>query len=46
MHLRLLQVMMLVTLLISRKMIYSGTPSCARVAGGGIEAGIVGFEVG
>jgi hypothetical protein len=30
-HLRLLQVMMLPTLLISRKMVFGGNPSCARV---------------
>jgi hypothetical protein len=37
--------MMLLALLISRKMIYDGNPSCARVASTGIEGGGVGAEV-
>jgi hypothetical protein len=39
-HLRLLQVMMLPTLLISRKMILGGNMSCARVADGVVGAGV------
>jgi hypothetical protein len=38
--------MMLLTFLISRKMIYGGNPSCAQVAGDGIEGGVVGARVG
>jgi hypothetical protein len=37
---------MSLTLLISRKMIYGGNPSSARVAGDGIEGGVVGARVG
>ena len=45
-HRRLLQVMMLLTLLISRKMIFGENLSFARVAGGGIEGCVVGTGVG
>jgi len=45
-HRRLLQVMMLLTLLISRKMIFGENLSFARVAGGGIEGCIMGTGVG
>ena len=45
-HRRLLQVMMLLTLLISRKMIFGENMSFARVAGGGIEGCVVGTGVG
>ena len=45
-HRRLLHVMMLLTLLISRKMIFSENLSFARVAGGGIERCVVGTGVG
>ena len=45
-YLRLFQVMMLLTLLISRKMVSGGNPSCAWVAGGGIEGCVVGAGVG
>ena len=44
-HRRLLQVMMLLTLLISRKMIFGENLSFARVAGGGIEGCVVGTGV-
>ena len=44
-HRRLLQVMMLLTLLISRKMIFSENRSFARVAGGRIDGCFVGTEV-
>ena len=44
-HRRLLQVMMLLTLLISRKMIFGENLSFARVAGGGIEECVVGTGV-
>jgi hypothetical protein len=37
--------MMLLTLLISRKMIFEGNLSIARVAGGGIEGCVVGTGV-
>ena len=43
---RLLQVMMLLTLLISRKMIFGENLSFARVDGGGIEGCVVGTGVG
>ena len=46
MHRRLLQVMMLLTLLISKKMIFGENLSFARVAGGGIEECVVGTGVG
>ena len=46
MHRRLLQVMMLLTLLISKKMIFGENLSFARVAGGGIEGCVVGTGVG
>jgi hypothetical protein len=42
---RLFQVMMLLTLLISRKMIFGGNLSIVRVAGGGIERCVVGTGV-
>jgi hypothetical protein len=42
----LLQVMMLLTLLISRKMIFGRNLSIARVAGGGNEGCVVGNRVG
>ena len=45
-HRRLLQVMMLLTLLISRKMFFGENLSFARVAGGGIEGCVVGTGVG
>ena len=45
-HRRLLQVMMLLTLLISRKMIFGENLSFARVACGGIEGCVVGTGVG
>ena len=45
-HRRLLQVMMLLTLLISRKMIFGENLSFARVAGGGIEGCVVDTRVG
>ena len=45
-HRHLLQVMMLLTLLISRKMIFGENLSFARVAGGGIEGCVVGTGVG
>jgi len=45
-HRRLLQVMMLLTLLISRKMIFGENLSFAWVAGGGIEGCVVGTRVG
>ncbi|KAG2591247.1 hypothetical protein PVAP13_5NG441820 [Panicum virgatum] len=44
-HRRLHQVMMLLTLLISRKMIFGENLSFARVAGGGIEGCVVGTGV-
>ena len=44
-HRRLLQVMMLLTLLISRKMIFDENLSFARIASGGIEGCIVGTGV-
>ena len=40
-HSRLLQVMMLLTCLVSRNMISGGNPSFARVAGGGFEGCVV-----
>jgi hypothetical protein len=42
----LLQVMMLLTLLISRKMIFGRNLSIAQVAGGGNEGCVVGTRVG
>ncbi|KAF8664559.1 hypothetical protein HU200_054741 [Digitaria exilis] len=42
----LLQVMMLLTCLITRNMIYGGNPSFARVAGVGFESYVVGAGVG
>jgi hypothetical protein len=45
-HRHLLQVMTLLILLISRKMIFGENLSFARVAGGGIEGCVVGTEVG
>ncbi|KAF8753237.1 hypothetical protein HU200_011688 [Digitaria exilis] len=45
-HHRLLQVMMLLTRLIPRNMIYGGNPSFARVAGVGFEGCVVGAGVG
>jgi hypothetical protein len=45
-HRRLLQVMMLLTLLISRKMIFGGNLSIAWVAGDGNEGCVVGTGVG
>jgi len=45
-HRRLLQVMMLLTLLISSKMIFGENRSFAWVAGGGIEGCVVGTRVG
>ncbi|KAF8714182.1 hypothetical protein HU200_028195 [Digitaria exilis] len=45
-HHRLLQVMMLLTCLITRNMIYGGNPSFARVAGVGFEGCVVGARVG
>ena len=45
-HRRLLQVMMLLTLLISKKMIFGENLSFARVAGGGIEECVMGMRVG
>ncbi|KAG2594380.1 hypothetical protein PVAP13_5NG628100 [Panicum virgatum] len=45
-HRRLLQVMMLLTLLISRKMVFGENLSFARVAGSGIEGCVVGTRVG
>ena len=44
-HRRLLQVMMLLTLLISRKMIFGENLSFTRIASGGIEGCVVGTEV-
>jgi hypothetical protein len=44
-HRRLFQMMMLLTLLISRKMIFKGNLSIARVVGGGIEGCVVGTGV-
>jgi hypothetical protein len=44
-HRRLSQVMMLLTLLILRKMIFGGNLSIAWVAGGGIEGCVVGTRV-
>ena len=46
MHRRLLSGMILLTLLISRKMIFSENLSFARVAGGGIEGCVVDTRVG
>jgi hypothetical protein len=43
---RLLQVMMLLTLLISRKMIFGRNLSIAQVVGGGNEGCVVGTRVG
>jgi hypothetical protein len=45
-HHRLLQVMMLLTLLISRKMFFGGNLGIARVAGDGNERCVVGTGVG
>jgi hypothetical protein len=45
-RIRLLQVMMLLILLISRKMIFGENMSFARLAGGGIEGCVVGTGVG
>ena len=45
-HRRLLQVIILLTLLISRKMIFGENLSFARVAGGGIEGCVVDTRVG
>jgi hypothetical protein len=45
-HHRLLQVMMLLTLLISRKMMFGENLSFARVADGGIEGCVVDIGVG
>ncbi|KAF8672184.1 hypothetical protein HU200_049752 [Digitaria exilis] len=45
-HHRLLQVMMLLTCLITSDMIYGGNPSFARVAGVGFEGCVVGAGVG
>jgi hypothetical protein len=45
-HHRLLQVIMLLTLLISRKMIFDENLSFARVADGGIKGYVVGTGVG
>jgi hypothetical protein len=45
-HRRLLQMMMLLTLLISRKVFFGRNLSFARVAGGGIERCVVDIRVG